>query len=146
MTAPPGAVTCWLVGIPGTSQNQRGRQPAIRAVGYPLLFLLGAFQGLVGCFQYGQSPAPLLAIILVVIIFVTCAGCGWGVGTFAGGLSPALGWFVTAFVIAMPRPNGSVVITATAAGEWFLYGGSVACLAGTVVAFLTRLRRSAPPR
>jgi hypothetical protein len=134
------------VGIPGTSQRQRGRQPAFTAVGYLLLFLLGAFQGLIGSFQYSQSPAPLIAIILVVIIFVTCVGCGWGVGTVAGGLVPALGWFVTAFVVAMPRPNGSVVITATAAGEWFLYGGAVACLAGTVTVFLTKLRRSAPPR
>jgi hypothetical membrane protein len=145
MTA-PGAVTCWLVGIPGIPQNQQGRQPAVTAVGYLLLFLLGAFQGLIGSFQYGRTPAPLIAIILVVLLFATCVGCGWGVGTFAGSLTPALGWFVTAFVIAMPRPNGSVVITATAAGEWFLYGGAAACLVGTAIAFLVRLRRIAPPR
>jgi Family of unknown function (DUF6113) len=140
------AVTCWLVGIPGISQNRQGGQPAVTAAGYVLLFLLGALQGLIGSFQYGRSPAPLIAIVLVVILFATCVGCGWGVGTFAGGLVPALGWFVTAFIIAMPRPNGSVVITATAAGEWFLYGGAAACLVGTVIAFLTRLRRIAPPR
>jgi hypothetical protein len=121
---------------------------AVRAAGYLLLFVLGAFQGLVGSFQYSRSPAPLIAIILVVILFATCAGCGWGVGTFAGGLAPALGWFVTAFVIAMPRPNGSVVITATAAGEWFLYGGAAGCLAGMImgVALFARLRWSARPR
>ena len=142
-----GAVACCLVGIPGISQDQRGRQPAVTAVGYLLLFVLGAVQGLIGSFQYGRSPAPLIAIVFVVIIFATCVGCGWGIGTFAGGLVPALGWFVTAFVIAMPRPNGSVVITATGAGEWFLYGGAVACLAGPVIAFFARLlRRIAPPR
>lgn len=130
----------------GTSQNQPGRQQAFTAVGYVLLFLLGALQGLIGSFEYGRSPAPLIAIVLVVVIFATCVACGWGLGTFTGGLVPALGWIAAAFVIAMPRPNGSVVITATAAGEWYLYGGALACLVGSVTAFFARLRRSARPR
>ncbi len=129
----------------GTSQNRPGGQP-FTAVGYLTLFLLGAFQGLIGSFQYGRSPAPLIAIIFVVVIFATCVACGWGVGTFAGGLVPALGWIAAAFIIAMPRPNGSVVITASSAGEWYLYGGALACLAGSVAAFFVRLRRSTRPR
>jgi hypothetical protein len=122
-----------------------GSRP-LTVVGYVMLFVLGAFQGLIGSFQYGQAPAPLIAIILAVVIFVTCAACGWGIGTFGAALMPALGWIFVSFVIAMPRPNGSVVITGTAAGEWYLYGGALACAAGCVTAFFTRLRRSAPPR
>ena len=142
MTA-PGTVTSCLM---GTSQDHRGGQRALTAVGYLVLFLLGAFQGMIGSFQYGRSPAPLIAILFAVIILVTCAACGWGVGTFAAGLLPAMGWILASFVIAMPRPNGSVVITNTAAGQWYLYGGALACLAGSVSAFVTRLRRSARPR
>lgn len=132
----------------GTSQGSlpgRG-QRALTAAGYLTLFLLGAFQGVIGSFQYGRSPVPLIAIILAVIICATCVACGWGVGTFAAGLLPAVGWIVASFIIAMPRPNGSVVITATPAGEWYLYGGAAACLIGSVTSFFTRLRRSAPPR
>lgn len=129
----------------GTSPNQQGRQP-FAAVGYLLLFVFGALQALIGSFQYSRSPAPLIAILFVVLIFVTCAGCGWGVGTFTGGLVPALGWIAAAFIIAMPRPNGSVVVTESAAGEWFLYGGALACLVGSVAAFLARVMRSPRPR
>jgi len=137
----------------GTSQDSlpAGGQRTLTVVGYVLLFLLGAFQGLIGAFQYGQAPAPLIAIILAVVIFATCAACGWGLGTFGAGLLPAVGWILASFILAMPRPNGSVIITASAAGEWYLYGGALACAAGSVTAFFTRLRRSAlsrqaPPR
>jgi hypothetical protein len=132
----------------GISQDPQpgGGSRSLTVVGYVMLFVLGAFQGLIGSFQYGQAPAPLIAIILAVVIFVTCAACGWGIGTFGAGLMPALGWIFASFIIAMPRPNGSVVITATAPGEWYLYGGALACAAGCVTAFFTRLRRSARPR
>jgi hypothetical protein len=132
----------------GTSQSSLpdGRQRALTAVGYLVLFVLGALQGLIGSFQYSQSPSPLIAIILVLVIFATCVACGWGVGTFAAGLVPAVGWILASFIVAMPRQNGSVVITASGAGEWYLYGGALACLVGSVTAFFTRLRRSAPPR
>jgi hypothetical protein len=131
----------------GTSQGPQpdGWQRAVTAAGYLMLFVLGALQGLIGSFQYGQSPAPLIAIVLVVVIFATCALCGWGVGTFAAGLVPAVGWIVASFLMAMARSNGSVIITATAAGEWYLYGGALACVVGSVAAFFTRVRRSVPP-
>jgi hypothetical protein len=139
----PGTVACWLM---GTSQGRLGGQRAITAAGYVLLFVLGAVQALIGSFQYSQSPAPLIAIVLIVVLLATCIACGWGMGTFAGALVPAMGWIIVSFIIAMPRPNGSVVITATAAGEWYLYGGAVACLIGAVTAVFTRVRRPAPPR
>jgi hypothetical protein len=121
-------------------------QRALLAAGYPVLLLLGAFQGLIGCFQYSRSPQPLVAIAFAVLIFVTCAGCGWGVGTFTAALLPAVGWIIVSFLLASGRPNGSVIITATAAGEWYLYGGALGCTAGAVTAFYLRVRRSAAPR
>jgi hypothetical protein len=132
----------------GTSQGPppSGAQRTVTAVGYVLLFLLGAVQGLIGSFQYSQSPVPLIAIILAVIIFATCLACGWGLGTFTAALLPAVGWILASFLLAMPRPNGSVVITASAAGQWYLYGGALACAVGCMGAFFTKIRRSAPPR
>jgi hypothetical protein len=137
----------------GTSQGPppAGGQRALTVVGYVTLFLLGALQGLIGSFQYGQSPAPLIAIVLVAVIFATCVACGLGLGTFGGGLLPAVGWILASFILASGRPNGSVIITASTAGEWYLYGGALACAAGSVTAFITRIRRSAlsrvaPPR
>ena len=133
----------------GTSQGplpNGGQRALTTAAGYLVLFVLGAFQGLIGCFQYSRAPAPLIAIVLVVIIFGTCVACGWGVGTFTAGLLPAVGWILVSFILAMGRPNGSVIITATAAGEWYLYGGALGCVLGSVAAYFTRLLRSSPPR
>jgi hypothetical protein len=124
----------------GTSQGSArgGGQRALSAVGYVALFLLGLVQGFIGSFQYGQSPSPVIAIILVVVIFVTCAACGWGAGTMGAGVLPAIGWIFAAFFLAMPKSNGSVIITATAAGEWYLYGGALAAAAGAVSSFFLR--------
>jgi len=133
----------------GTSQGplpNGGHRALTTAAGYLVLFVLGAFQGLIGCFQYSRAPAPLIALVLVVIIFGTCVACGWGVGTFTAALLPAVGWIIVSFVLASERPNGSVIITGTAAGEWYLYGGALGCAAGAVAAFYLRVRRSAQPR
>jgi hypothetical protein len=130
----------------GTLQHQPGGQRAITAAGYLMLFVLGVFEGLIGSFQYSQSPAPFIAIILVLVILVTCIACGWGMGTFAGGLVPAVGWIIASFILAMTRPNGSVIITATTAGEWYLYGGALACVVGSVATIFTRSGRSGLPR
>src|SRR5208337_3549854 len=98
----------------------------VTGLGYLALFVLGATQGLIGSFQYGRSPVPLIAIVLVLILFATCVLAGWRMRTYAAGILPALGWIVASFILAMPRPNGSVIISATSAGEVYLYGGALA--------------------
>ena len=112
---------------------------------YVVLFLLGAVQGVIGSFQYSRSPVPLVAIVLDVAIFATCLLCGWGLRSLAGGLLPAVGWIVASFVLAMPSSHGSVIITNTTAGKWYLYGGAVAAVAGATVAFVLRARGQSRP-
>jgi hypothetical protein len=124
-------------------QPSAAARRAVAVVGYLVLFVLGALQGFIGSFQYGRSPVPVIAVILVVLIFLTCVLCGWGVGTFTAGLLPAVGWILTSFVLATSRPNGSVIITATSAGEWYLYGGALGCVVGAVATIFIRTRRGA---
>jgi Family of unknown function (DUF6113) len=135
----------------GTPQGrQEPARRAIAAVGYIVLFVLGALQGLIGSFNYSRSPVPLVAIIFAVVIFATCVLAGWGTGTLGGGLAPAIGWIVASFVLSMGRPNGSIIITNTAAGQWYLYGGSLAAMTGAAAAYIlwarTRLRPRWPRR
>ena len=130
----------------GTPQEVPGRrQRALTAVAYLVLFVLGAVQGLIGSFQYSRSPVPLVAILLALVIFATCVLCGWGMRSFAGGLLPALGWLVVSFVLAMPSSHGSVIITNTTAGKWYLYGGAAAVAAGASTAFFLRARAQSRP-
>ena len=65
--------------------------------------------------------------------------------TYAAGILPALGWIIASFILAMPRPNGSVIIEANAAGEWYLYGGALAAAAGAGVSFFTWIRTRSRP-
>ncbi len=125
----------------------RDAQAFVTGGAYALLFLLGAMEGLVGCFQYSRSVGsfPLAAVLLALAIGVTCVLGAAGMGSVAGALAPALGWFGVSVVLSLPTSGGSVLITNTAPGEWYLYGGSVCAAAGVVVAFMRRAR-AGPPR
>jgi Family of unknown function (DUF6113) len=115
-------------------------QRALTAVAYLVLLLLGVLQGMIGSFQYSRSPAPLVAILLDVVIFATCVLCGWGMRSFAGGLVPAAGWIIASFILSMPSSHGSVIITNTTAGKWYLYGGAIAAVAGATTVFVVWAR------
>ena len=103
-----------------------------------MLLLLGALLGLIGCFQYGRALGsfPVAAVGFAVLIGVTCVLGAWGMRRPLGGLMPAVGWFIASFVLAMGTPGGSVVITNTAAGKWYLFGGSACATAGVVIGFV----------
>ena len=113
---------------------------------YALLFLFGLAQGLIGSFQFswGIGHIPLGALGFCAAILATCLLGAAAMGSAAGALLPAIGWFLASLVLTMPTPQGSVIITGTAAGEWYLYGGSAAAAAGVITA-LTR-RFNAPAR
>jgi len=125
----------------------RGGPALVTGGGYALLFVFGALEGVIGCFFYGSAigPVPAAALGFAAAILVTTILAAWGMQTPAGGLMPAVGWFAASFVLAMSTPGGSVLITNTAAGKWFLYGGSACAAAGVVAAFVW-LSRSGPSR
>ena len=108
---------------------------------YAALFLVGVVEGLIGSFQYSRN-APLAAIVFCVVLLITCLLGAWGMGSAGGALWPAIGWIVTSFVLSMPVPGGSVIITNTAAGKWYLYGGTVSSLAAVGLALGFFIRRA----
>lgn len=110
--------------------------------GYLALLVLGAVEGAIGSFQYSHTagPVPLASLLFCLAILATCALGAWGMGSMTGALMPAFGWIITSFVLSMPVANGSVVITATGPGEWFLYGGTVSVVLGVGASFGTRIR------
>lgn len=103
--------------------------------GYVALFLLGALLGLIGAFQFGRGPAPLIAILFDVAILASCVLGSRGMRTALGGVLPAAGWFIVTVVLTSRSAGGSVIVTNTPAGMWFLYGGAVCAAAGAVYAF-----------
>jgi len=103
---------------------------------YVVLFLFGLLQGVIGCFQYSRGPAPLAAIGFDLAIAATCLLSAWGMRTVAGGLMPGVGWFVAAFVLATGTQGGSVLITNTTAGQWFLFGGAGCAAVGCLLSYV----------
>jgi Family of unknown function (DUF6113) len=135
---------------PGGRSPVLGDGPVVKAAAYLVLVLLGAVEALVGTFQYGRGPAGLLAICFALAILVTCVLGAWGMRSGAGGVLPAAGWFVVALILGSSSAGGSVLVTNTGAGKWFLFGGAVGAAAGGLIAFAcwsraSRIRRAGPP-
>ena len=113
----------------------------LRTITYLALFLFGCAQGLLGSFYYAAGPDPLAAIAFDVAILATCLLGAWGTSSAAGGFLPAAGWFIVTFVLASGTSAGSVIVTASSAGEVFLYGGAICAVIGAVAGYTIWARR-----
>ncbi|MGH3300450.1 MAG: DUF6113 family protein [Streptosporangiaceae bacterium] len=112
-----------------------GGGAAVTVGAYVALFLIGGLQGLIGAFQFSRGPAPLVAILFDAAILANCVLGSLGMRTALGGVLPAAGWFLVTLLLTSTSANGSVIVTNTTAGTWFLYGGAVCAAAGAVYAF-----------
>ena len=121
--------------------GQRRERGAVAA--YAALFLLGVMEGLIGCFQFSHSLAgvPVMSLAFCALILVTIVAGAAGMGTALGGVLPAIGWLAASFVLTLPTAAGSVIVTNTTAGKWYLYGGAACAAVGIVASFGLRLRR-----
>ena len=135
-----------LLCVEGGQTRQR-RQIGVVAA-YAALFVLGVMEGLIGSFQFSHSLVvaghviPVASLAFCALILATSLLGAAGMGTALGGLLPAIGWMAAAFLLTLPTAAGSVIVTNTAAGEWYLYGGAVCAAIGVVASFRYRPRRS----
>jgi hypothetical protein len=118
------------------------RDAFVRGGAYGVLFLLGGVEAMIGSFEYSwmTGPVPAAALGCCAAILLTCLLAGWAMHSLAGALVPALGWVIVSFVLAMPNPEGSVVITNTADGKWYLYGGALSAAIGVAGALAIWIR------
>jgi hypothetical protein len=125
----------------GTTGKRDPRWPVTVGV-YSMLFLFGAVQGLIGSFQYSRASrsVPVAALICCVVILATCLLAAWATRSVSGAVLPGIGWIIASFVLSMPVSNGSVIITSTTPGEWYLYGGTLSVAAAVVVSFVGAAR------
>ena len=104
---------------------------------YGALFVFGAVQGVIGSFQYSRAsgPVPAAALVCCAVILATCLLGAWAMRSVSGAILPGMGWIIASFVMSMPVSNGSVIITSTTPGKWYLYGGTVSALGGIALSF-----------
>ena len=117
----------------------------LNAAAYAALLLAGAVQGLIGSFEYSRL-APFGAIGFCLLLLATCLLGAWALRSISGAVWPAIGWIATSFILSMPDASGSVIITNTTAGTWYLYGGTVSSLAGIALSFFASGARAARTR
>ena len=117
--------------------GQRGPQWPVTVAVYAVLFLFGAVQALIGSFQYSRLsvPVPVAALLCCAAILATCVLAAWATRSVSGAVLPGMAWILTSFILSMPVTNGSVIITNTTAGKWYLYGGTLSVAAGVVLSF-----------
>lgn len=126
-------------GQPAEARAREDRGELFVAVGaYVLLLVLGILEGLIGTFQYSRAlgSVPVGAVAFALLIGVTCVLGAWGMHRPLGGLLPGVGWLLTSLLLARGTAGGSVLITNTAAGQWFLFGGTACTAAGVITGFV----------
>jgi hypothetical protein len=128
-------------GVNGTTRKREPQWPVTVGV-YGMLFLFGAVQGLIGSFQYSRASGsvPVAALVCCAVILATCVLAAWATRSVSGAVLPGIGWILASFLLSMPVSNGSVIITSTKAGEWYLYGGTLSVAAGVVASFVGAAR------
>ena len=104
---------------------------------YVVLFVLGAVEGVIGSFQYSAmaGSVPVAALVCCVVLLATCLLAAWAMRSVSGAFAPAAGWLVASFVLSLPVSSGSVIITNTTAGQWYLYGGTLSAAIGVAASF-----------
>lgn len=115
---------------------------------YGVLLLLGAVEALIGSFQFGWTigQVPAAALGCCAAILLTCLLAGAAMRSLGGALVPAVAWIVVSFVLAMPDAQGSVIITNTTPGKWYLYGGAISAAIGVAAAFAIWVRGLSGPK
>ena len=110
----------------------------VTVASYVMLLVLGILEGLIGTFQYSRAlgSLPVGAVAFAAGIGVTCVLAAWGMHRPLGGLLPGAGWLLTSLLLASGTQGGSVLITNTGAGQWFLFGGAACAAAGVVTGFV----------
>lgn len=124
-----------LAGQAVADRSGRLSDPVLTVVTYAVLVLFAMAQALLGTFFYGSGPAPLAALGFDIAIFATCLLAAWGTGRASGAFAVAAGWYLVTFILASGTHGGSVLITASLAGETYLFGGAAAAMIGLIVAF-----------
>ena len=119
--------------------GKRGTRSLVSVGVYGVLFLLGLVEGMIGSFQYARTigSVPVAALAFCAAILATCLLAAWAMRSVSAAVLPAMGWIIAAFVLSMPVSNGSVIITATTPGKWYLYGGTLSVAVAVVLAFVS---------
>lgn len=112
----------------------RGEPAFVTGAAYGFLAVLGAILGVIGAFEFSwqAGPVPVAALAWTVVNIAAFRGAGWVMEGKLGVVAPAVPWVVVVLVLSSSRPEGDLVVTGTAAGYIFIFGGVIAAVVALV--------------
>lgn len=112
--------------------GERSADAFLTGCAYGALFLAGLAFGLIESFTYSLSvgPIPVAALGWSVFNYGAVLLAGRGMGAKLGASVPAVAWFLILFVMSPARVEGDVIITGAPVALIYMFGSTVAIVAG----------------
>jgi hypothetical protein len=104
---------------------------AARVLGYLLALAAGVAAGLTGSFKFGYTYGwlPVGLLVRLGLCLAVFMAAGLLLGSRSAAAVAAFGWLGAVVVMLPQRPEGDLIVPATALGySWLLFGTLVACL------------------
>lgn len=101
---------------------------------YGVLAVLGVLLGVVGSFEFSweAGSVPIAAIALAAVNLAVFRAAGWAMESRLGAVVPAVLWMIILLLLSSRRPEGDLVVTGTAAGYIYMFGGAAAAVVAIV--------------
>jgi hypothetical protein len=122
---------------------------ALRLVAGLLIAVAAVGLAVLECFlvplRIGSVPFPIVVPLTMAGNIVLARLAGRRTGSVAGAAVPPVLWLAVVIVLALPRPEGDLIVQGTLTGLVFLFAGAVAGAYG-VAAEITRQVKPASAR
>jgi Family of unknown function (DUF6113) len=136
-------------GIPPPEPTPERDPVALRVAGGLLVAVAAVALAGLECFlvplRIGSVPLPIAVPLAMAGNIVLARLAGRQTGSIVGAAVPPVLWLLVVIVLALPRPEGDLIVPGSLTGLVFLFAGAVAGAYG-VAAEITRRVRPAPPR
>lgn len=123
---------------------------ALRLAAGVLIALAAVGLAVLECFlvplRIGSVPAPVVVPLAMAGNVGLARLAGRWTGSVAGAAVPPVLWLAVVVVLALPRPEGDLIVQGTLTGLVFLFAGAVAGAYGVAAEIPRRVRAAAATR
>jgi Family of unknown function (DUF6113) len=123
---------------------------ALRVLAGALIAVAAIALTVLECFlvplRIGSVPFPVVVPMAMAGNILLARLAGRWTGSVAGAAVPPVLWLVVVIVLALPRPEGDLIVSGTLTGLVFLFAGAVAGAYGVAAEITRRVKPAARQR
>jgi hypothetical protein len=137
--------------VPATPAAAAAPDPlALRLAAGGLIAVAAVGLAVLECFlvplRIGSVPAPVVVPLAMAGNILLARLAGRWTGSVAGAAVPPVLWLAVVIVLALPRPEGDLIVQGTLTGLVFLFAGAVSGAYGVAAEITRRVKPVPPPR